>query len=63
LGRCLGRGRFIAVIRFVWMITVVAGPAVASESAISILFAGETKARAHFDEIDVQTLVSSTIFA
>ena len=34
----------------------------ASEAAFSILLAGETKARAYFNEIHVQTLVSATIF-
>ena len=34
----------------------------ASEAAFSILLAGETKPRAYFNEIHVQTLVSSTIF-
>ena len=34
-----------------------------SEAAIPILFPRETKPRAHFDEINVQTLVSSTVFA
>jgi hypothetical protein len=34
----------------------------ASESAFSILLTGETESRAYFNEIHVQTLVSSTIF-
>src|SRR5262249_17335982 len=34
-----------------------------SESAISILFSGETKPRSHFNEVYVQALVSSTKFA
>ena len=34
-----------------------------SEAAISILFRGETKPQAFFNEVHVQTLVSSTVFA
>jgi hypothetical protein len=34
-----------------------------SETALSVLFADEPKPRAHFNEVDVQTIVSSTIFA
>jgi hypothetical protein len=32
-------------------------------AAISVLFRGNTKVRAYFNEIHVQTLVSSTVFA
>jgi hypothetical protein len=34
-----------------------------SEAALSILFIGETKPRAYFNEVHVQTLISSAIFA
>jgi hypothetical protein len=34
-----------------------------SEAAFSILLVAETKPRTYFNEVDVQTLVSSTIFA
>ena len=33
------------------------------ESAVPVLLASKTKPSAHFDEVDVQTLVASTIFA
>jgi hypothetical protein len=38
-------------------------PAVTSEAAISILLSRETKPRAYFNEVHVQTLASSTKFA
>jgi hypothetical protein len=34
-----------------------------SKTAISVLFRGETKPRAYFNEVHIQTLVSSTIYA
>ena len=44
-----------------WACSLSAKPLLISEAAVSILLAGEPKMRAHRNEVNVQTLVSSTI--
>jgi hypothetical protein len=53
----------VACLRAIWLGELPAKPVPISEAAVSILLAGEPEPRAYFNEVHVQTLVSSTIVA